>query len=212
MDQHAYETHLKTAEHQFNVLQHRVMVCVLWCCSPKQKSMDTFPEEHSSFDCDEAESVQVTQASPTVHCNKSVEVMDDAKPCHDNLADNTEECHDNLADDEVVVSSIFSHIKMWSSFSDWFDEACADQLQTEADFKDQPPYYPYTSWPAMLLRQWKLSEAKTLSSSAFNNLLRLIFKLVTQFGDSPELWPKNLDAILSCENKHVKQVCTHLWS
>eukprot|EP00027_Filamoeba_sp_ATCC50430_P018158 CAMPEP_0168569030 /NCGR_PEP_ID=MMETSP0413-20121227/15908_1 /TAXON_ID=136452 /ORGANISM="Filamoeba nolandi, Strain NC-AS-23-1" /LENGTH=846 /DNA_ID=CAMNT_0008601435 /DNA_START=1125 /DNA_END=3665 /DNA_ORIENTATION=- len=183
MDQHAYETHLKTAEHQFNVLQHRVM-----------KSMDTFPEEHSSFDCDEAESVQVTQASPTVHCNKSVEVMDDAKPCHDNLADNTEECHDNLADDE-----------MWSSFSDWFDEACADQLQTEADFKDQPPYYPYTSWPAMLLRQWKLSEAKTLSSSAFNNLLRLIFKLVTQFGDSPELWPKNLDAILSCENKHVKQ-------
>ena len=73
---------------------------------------------------------------------------------------------------------------------------------------ERTAYFPYKSWPEMLLRQWKIQEGQTLGQTAFNSLIRLLHIMVKNWGSQPELWPKNFKQILQAESVHISKACS----
>lgn len=57
----------------------------------------------------------------------------------------------------------------------------------------------------LMLQQWKLSEGTSLGQVAFSNLLRLLRKLVHDYGDQPNLFPHNYQQILECEKRATRR-------
>jgi len=85
------------------------------------------------------------------------------------------------------------------------DTDCSQLACLESCQFDEIPeaYAPYTSWPMLYLRQWKLNDGKLLSQTSFNTLLQLIAKLVKQFGDQPSSFPRNFRQIQQQEEEHL---------
>jgi hypothetical protein len=64
---------------------------------------------------------------------------------------------------------------------------------------DQAPYSPYSSYPMMMIALWReISARGQLSDTAFNDLIRLLKKLVRLYPDV-DAWPSNLSEIRACE-------------
>jgi len=95
------------------------------------------------------------------------------------------------------------------------DDGGDDALEQLADafspvfHASSAPYAPYRSFVMFALQQWKDLRARRLSKTAFNELLRLVRKLVCKYPNADD-WPTNVADIAACEatELQVRVLCS----
>ena len=123
----------------------------------------------------------------------------------EDIDDSSSMDEDMLEDEDIDDSS--------SMDEDMLEALLALEISTSPEIEidtncERTAYFPYKSWPEMLLRQWKIQEGQTLGQTAFNSLIRLLHIMVKNWGSQPELWPKNFKQILQAESVHISKACS----
>src|SRR5689334_22133599 len=128
-----------------------------------------------------------------------IQNIEDTLDAQDEIIENIEDTTDEIIDN-IETTLDFQDIDEGNIF---IETSIPEQeeriklqvnLNREIDTSTKSLYYPYRSEPMMLLQQWKQQSGSTLSSTAWNVLLRLVHKMIPQFPNI-EQWPRNVQDI-----------------